>query len=151
MRKGGRFIFSSSIIRDIFGVARSEKPLIDHSSRGKSYRNLYVHSAARFANWHLPSLMHMHAFRFLLLHSHRGTVTIDIRERRKCLTFLEANDYFVPFHTHTFYAYFHTFIVSHLIQFAFFLLYSAVDVNLILPDYHKLLRMPLLHKYRQSF
>lgn len=85
-RKVGGFIFSSSIIRDIFGAARNGKPLIDHSSRGKSYRNLYVHSATRFANWHLPSLMHMRAFRFLLLHSYRGTVTIDIRERRKCST-----------------------------------------------------------------
>lgn len=86
--KVGGFIFSSSIIRDIFGAARSGKPLIDHSSRGKSYKNLYIHSATRFANWHLPSLMHAYAcvsFPLTLFIS-RHCYYIDLRERWKCST-----------------------------------------------------------------
>jgi len=82
----GRFIFWLDYSRYISGVARSGKLLIDHSSRGKSYRNLYVHSAACFANWHprssIVDVCVCVSFPFTSFAS--CTVPIDIRERQKC-------------------------------------------------------------------
>lgn len=70
----------------IYPELKSGKRLIDHSSRGKSYRNLYEHSGACFANWHLAL---MYSFPSFLLDSHR-TAIIDIRKGRKCSTYHES-------------------------------------------------------------
>lgn len=71
--------------------------------------------------------MYVCAYRFLLLYSHLCVCVCVLlpsifAKDGNIQLLAEANDYFVPFHTNTFYAYFHTLTISHLIQFAFFFL-----------------------------
>lgn len=119
MRKGWAvYILARLFAIYIRSCARSGKLLIDHSSRGKSYRK-FIRTLCCMLCQLASTIVDVCAFRFLSLHSHRALLLSMFAKDRNVQFLAKANHYIVPFHTNTLCAYFHTFS-SHLIQFTFF-------------------------------
>lgn len=117
MRKYVGGLYSGSIIRDIYPELREVESSSSITHPAGSLTEIYTYTllhALPTGIQDLASLMYVCAFRFLLLHSHRALFLSIFAKDRNVQLLAKANHYFVPFHTNTFYAYFHTFISSSL-------------------------------------